>query len=162
MLLNKSELKSNFWELFEWSSVIRKQPIKLYLKKKFYQVSIKEFIEYMAALHKQLPEAFCKKGVLRNFVKFTGKHLSQSLFFNHVAGLGLQHYQKMRDSGTSVFLWILQNVVDTFSTEHLGTTAFVPIWNLSAFFFEESLTVDYYSGEDTLSKSSHDVTIPYF
>ena len=28
-----------------------------------------------------------KKGVLRNFVKFTGKHLHQSLFFNRVAGL---------------------------------------------------------------------------
>ena len=28
-----------------------------------------------------------KKGVLRNFVKFTGKSLRQSLFFNKVAGL---------------------------------------------------------------------------
>ena len=28
-----------------------------------------------------------KKGVLRNFKKFTGKHLSQSLIFNKVAGL---------------------------------------------------------------------------
>ena len=28
-----------------------------------------------------------KKGVLRNFTKFTGKHLCQSLFFNKVAGL---------------------------------------------------------------------------
>ena len=27
------------------------------------------------------------KGVLRNFAKFTGKHLCQSLFFNKVAGL---------------------------------------------------------------------------
>ena len=27
-----------------------------------------------------------KKGVLRNFAKFTGKHLCQSLFFNKVAG----------------------------------------------------------------------------
>ena len=27
-------------------------------------------------------EVFCKKGVLRNFVKFTGKHLCQSFFFN--------------------------------------------------------------------------------
>ena len=27
-------------------------------------------------------EVFCKKGVLRNFAKFTGKHLCQSLFFN--------------------------------------------------------------------------------
>ena len=28
-----------------------------------------------------------KKGVLRNFVKFTGKHLLQSHFFNKFAGL---------------------------------------------------------------------------
>ena len=33
------------------------------------------------------PEVFCKKGVLRNFAKFTGKHLRQSLFFNKVEGL---------------------------------------------------------------------------
>ena len=32
------------------------------------------------------PEAFCKKGVLRNFAKFTGKHLCQSLFVNKFAG----------------------------------------------------------------------------
>ena len=30
-------------------------------------------------------EVFCKKGVLGNFVKFTGKHLYQSLFFNKEA-----------------------------------------------------------------------------
>ena len=29
-------------------------------------------------------EVFCKKGVLRNLAKFTGKHLCQSLFFNKV------------------------------------------------------------------------------
>ena len=32
------------------------------------------------------PEVFRKKGVHRNFAKFTGKHLCQSLFFNKVAG----------------------------------------------------------------------------
>ena len=32
-------------------------------------------------------EVFCEKGVLRNFIKFIGKHLCQSLFFNKVAGL---------------------------------------------------------------------------
>ena len=32
-------------------------------------------------------EVFCKIGVPRNFVKFTAKHLCQSLFFNKVAGL---------------------------------------------------------------------------
>ena len=33
------------------------------------------------------PEVFCKKGVLRNFAKFTEKHLCQRLFFNKVARL---------------------------------------------------------------------------
>ena len=42
------------------------------------------------------------KGVLRNFTKFTGKHLRQSLFFNKVAGLRPKN---------------------TFLTEHLRTTA---------------------------------------
>ena len=32
------------------------------------------------------PEVFCKKGLLRNFTKFIGKHLCQSVFFNKVAG----------------------------------------------------------------------------
>ena len=32
-------------------------------------------------------EVFSKKVVLRNFSKFTGKHLCQNLFFNKVAGL---------------------------------------------------------------------------
>ena len=44
------------------------------------------------------PDVFCKKGVLRNIAKLTGKHLCQSLFFNKVAGLC-----KKRDYGTGVF-----------------------------------------------------------
>ena len=32
-------------------------------------------------------EIICKKGVLRNFTKFTGKYMCQSLFFNKVPGL---------------------------------------------------------------------------
>ena len=37
------------------------------------------------------PEVFCKKGVSKNFTKFTGKHLCQCLFFNpfHATGLFL-------------------------------------------------------------------------
>ena len=49
------------------------------------------------------PEMICKKGVLRNSAKFTGKQLRQSLCFNKVAGLSLQLYKK-RDSGTGAFL----------------------------------------------------------
>ena len=43
-----------------------------------------------------------KKCVLRNFTKFKGKHLCQSVFFEKVAGLK-----------------------NTFSTEHLWTNAFL-------------------------------------
>ena len=32
------------------------------------------------------PDVFCKRGALRNFTKFTGKHLCQSLFLNKVSG----------------------------------------------------------------------------
>ena len=38
-------------------------------------------------LRSSRPEVFCKKGVLRNFAKFTGKHLCQGLFLNKVAGV---------------------------------------------------------------------------
>ena len=33
------------------------------------------------------PEVFYKTGVLRNFAKYTGEHLCQSLFFNRVVGI---------------------------------------------------------------------------
>ena len=33
------------------------------------------------------PGVFCKKGVVRNFAKFTGKHPYQRFFFNKVADL---------------------------------------------------------------------------
>ena len=36
---------------------------------------------------KQSPEVFFKKGVLKNFAKFTEKYLCQSLLFNKVGGL---------------------------------------------------------------------------
>ena len=36
---------------------------------------------------KQPPELFYEKSVLRNFTKFTGKYLCQSLFFKKVADL---------------------------------------------------------------------------
>ena len=38
-----------------------------------------EFMEFMRSLWLQPPEVFCKKGILRNFAKFTGKYLCQSL-----------------------------------------------------------------------------------
>ena len=57
---------------------------------------------------KQSLEVFFQKFVLENFAKYTEKRLCQSLFFNKVAGLGLQLYQK-RHSDTGVFLLILRH-----------------------------------------------------
>ena len=42
------------------------------------------------------PEVFCKKSILKNFTKFTGKHLCQSLFVNKVAGLRYAALLKQR------------------------------------------------------------------
>ena len=39
-------------------------------------------------------EVFYKKGVLRNFAKFSGKHLCQSLFLIKVAGLSCNFIKK--------------------------------------------------------------------
>ena len=52
---------------------------------------------------KQPPEVFYKKGFLKNFAKFIGKHLCQSLVFNKVAGFKLATLLK-RDSGAVAFL----------------------------------------------------------
>ena len=43
-----------------------------------------------------------KAGVLKNFAKFTGKHLCQRPFFNNVVGLSLQLYLK-KETLTQVF-----------------------------------------------------------
>ena len=43
--------------------------------------------ETFAKIKSIRPEVFRKKGVLRNFAKFTGKHLCQSFFFNKVSSL---------------------------------------------------------------------------
>ena len=43
----------------------------------------------ISLLQKQSPGGFFKKGVLRSFAKFMGKHLCRSLFFSKAAGLRL-------------------------------------------------------------------------
>ena len=40
-----------------------------------------------AAIQKQPPVVFLKKGVLKNFPKLTGKHQCQSLFFNRTLNI---------------------------------------------------------------------------
>ena len=52
-------------------------------KEGWHYLKVKNYPHYRSSR----PEVFCKRGVLRNFAKFTGKHLRQSLFFNKVEHL---------------------------------------------------------------------------
>ena len=80
-------------ELSQWIEEVRKQfsysflhPIQVMIKKKSLILPLeKKFMITQFRSSQQM--CSLKKGVLRNFVKFTGKHLHQSLFFNRVAGL---------------------------------------------------------------------------
>ena len=63
------------------------------------------------------PEVLCKEGVLKNFTKFTGKHLCQSLFSNKATSL-LQLYQKVALAQV-IFCEFWKILRTPFFTEHL-------------------------------------------
>ena len=80
-----------------------------YYSKMFFLFLIRKIFSWsIARFRSSHQRCSVRKGVLRNLAKVTGKHLCQSLFFNKVAGLRPAALSK-RDSGTGVFLWILQN-----------------------------------------------------
>ena len=63
-----------------------------------------------------------RKGVLRNFTKFTGKHLCQSFFFNKVAGATCNFIKK--ETLPPVFSCEYCEIPkNTFFTEYLWVTA---------------------------------------
>ena len=74
-------------------------------------------------LHRRsCPEAFCRKGVLKNFAKLTGKHLCWILFYNKVAGLRTEACNLIKkETPAKVFFFefceISKNII---FTEHLG------------------------------------------
>ena len=65
---------------------------------------------------------FCKKGALKNFTKFTGKHLYLSFSFNKVACLSLATIEETL--AQVIFFWFCKIYKNIFLTEHLWTTAF--------------------------------------
>ena len=62
---------------------------------------------------------FCKKGVLKNVVKLTGKQLCQSLFFNEVAALRLATLSKKRLWHRYFPVSFAKFLRTSFLTEHL-------------------------------------------
>ena len=55
----------------------------------------------------QTTEAVAQMYYVKNVLKFTGEQMWESLYFNKVTWLRPRFYLKS-DSGTGVFLWILQ------------------------------------------------------
>ena len=86
-------------------------PIK-HLKRSFLQ-------NYLTAEQSSRPEVFCKKGVLRDFAKFTGKHLCQRLFFDKVAGLRSATFLKKRLGHRCFPVNFAKFLRTHFLTEHL-------------------------------------------
>ena len=79
----------------------------------------------LVMLYKKAAIFFYKKGTFKNFTKFTGKHLFQSLVFNKVAGLRsatLLKKETLAQVFSCEFCEIFKN---TFFTEHIWTTASV-------------------------------------
>ena len=66
-----------------------------------------------------------KKCVLRNFTKFTRKHLCQSLFFNKAAGVRLATFSKKRLWQRCFPVNFAKFLRTSFLTEHLWTTVSV-------------------------------------
>ena len=65
--------------------------LEQYPKIKF-RVRVLGFSFFILEVKKQSPGGVLLKSILKNFAKFTGWHLCQNLFFNKVAGWGLQLY----------------------------------------------------------------------
>ena len=84
------------WETYYsvFHIVFHNKELKLLLKSliKFRWRNCDHYIISQRFFRSSLQRCSMKKGVLRNVSKFTVKHLCQSLFFNKVAGLGLQLY----------------------------------------------------------------------
>ena len=84
------------------------------------------------------------KAVLRNFAKFTGKHLYQSLFFNEVAGLRPATLLKMRLWHRCFSVNFAKFLRTNFFTEHLQTTASVyPIETSENLWFSGDVNSEY-------------------
>ena len=63
-----------------------------------------------------------KKGAFRNFPKFTGKHLCQSLFFNKVAG-GAFHFIKKEALAQVFSCELCEFSKNNFFTKHVWATS---------------------------------------
>ena len=86
-----------------------------------YENAKHEYFKSFLTLKSNHQRCSTKKGVFKNFAKFTWKHVCQSLYFNKNAGLNLQH---SKETLAQVFSCEFCNIfINTFFTKHLQVTA---------------------------------------
>ena len=69
----------------------------------FVYIRLKRSVENFPEEQPSLRVVYVKKGVLKNFAKFTGKHLCHGLFLNKAAGISPATLLK-KGFGTGIFL----------------------------------------------------------
>ena len=112
-VLQNSRSQKNFTRKhLRWNNKVIKKRLQL----RFFPMNIAKFLR-TAFFRSSHQRCSFRKVVLRNFAKFTGKHLCQSFFFNKVAGL-LE--KKLAQVSSVKFCEISKNIS---FTEHLWTTA---------------------------------------
>ena len=130
--MHREKMRSNFKHVIYFNMQQARASSLLYIQQKYIQ--------------KQPPELFHEKGVLGSFIKFTGKHLCQSLFFTKVAGLmpdacSFIKKETLAQVFSCEFCEISRN---TFFTEHLRTTASCVFRTLSRTSDEAFVIVNYF------------------
>ena len=83
-------------------------------------------------VQKQPPLVFCKKGVLKIFASFTGKHLCWSLFLIKLHAFRLQLYSK-KTPAQAFSSEIRNNFRNTYFKENMWTTTFEYYYNKDCF-----------------------------
>ena len=96
MILKKS-FKVVFLKIFVKKSGKLHYPNFFSLLMRFWSFCLLKMIITVPGHRSNHQRCSVRKGVLRNFTKFIGKHLCQSLFFNKVAGLHLFYRTPLED-----------------------------------------------------------------
>ena len=90
------------------------------------------------------PKVFCKKGVLKNFSKFTGKYLCEKLFLNKVADLMPTALLEKRLSNRCLPVNFTKFLRTPFLIEHLWwLVLYVPIWARSVSYQKRAFLVKF-------------------
>ena len=108
-----------FYRRCTWQYFFLSQIFLSYSKSLLTELSAKSTIRKVFDFRSSHQRCSLKKGALRNFTKFTGKHLCQSLFFNKVAGLKPETLLKNRPWHKWFPINFMKFLRTTFFTEHL-------------------------------------------